>query len=215
MFTAFLGLHIASGALALASMAVPLFSVKGSPLHRRAGWVYVAAMTSASIAAFVLCALRLSDDDASNDGSARFLGFVALLALTNCWNGVRHTRRKARTGPGSGIDLLMPGSLAVGGVALLVDAALHANVLSGVFGVFGVFLGARQVRAWLRAPDGPKEWQVQHLVSLGAACIGTVTAVLVVNAARLGVAQLGLAVWVTPGVVGGWLIARASRRVRA
>lgn len=195
-------------------MCIPLFSVKGSPLHRRAGWVYVAAMTGASCVAFALCALRLSDDQADNDGFARFLGFVALLTLTNCWNGVRNTRRKARTEAGGGLDLLMPGMLALGSVVLLVDAALTRSVLSAVFGLLGLTLSARQLRGWLRPPVGPREWQAQHLASLGAACIGTVTAVVVVNAPRLHLAQLGIVAWVLPGVIGGVLIVRAQRKLR-
>ncbi|MFT3714109.1 MAG: hypothetical protein QM817_41130 [Archangium sp.] len=214
MFGLLLAVHIAFGAIALASMAVPLFTVKGSPLHRRAGWVYVGAMTGASCAAFALCALRLLDEKPDNDGFARFLFFVALLTLTSCWNGVRNTRRKTRTEAGGGLNLLMPGLLALGSLVLLGDATVTQNMLSATFGMLGLVLSLRQLRGWLRPPTGPREWQAQHLGSLGAACISTVTAVLVVNAPRLGLGQLGIVVWVLPGLIGGALIVRAQRRLR-
>jgi hypothetical protein len=43
--------HVLGGGLGLASMFVPLVAKKGGRLHARAGWVFVAGMTLASLRA--------------------------------------------------------------------------------------------------------------------------------------------------------------------
>ena len=43
MLKTLLAIHVAGGSIALASMLIPLFTRKGGSMHRKAGWVFVAA----------------------------------------------------------------------------------------------------------------------------------------------------------------------------
>ncbi|MFO0553703.1 MAG: hypothetical protein U0271_35295 [Polyangiaceae bacterium] len=209
-------LHIITGSVALASFWVPIISKKGGQLHRRAGWVYSIAMWIASLAAWGVCAARLNDSDPSNDRSAIFLAFVGLLTANGAATGLRVLRRKspARAQAGA-LDWALSVTLALSGVALaLFGVRLGDAPLFLAFGLLGAVLGARQLVDWLRAPANRLTSVVAHMRNMLAACIGTVTAFLVVNAPRMGLAQAGLFVWLAPGVVGGVAIALWSRRMR-
>jgi hypothetical protein len=72
-----------------------------------------------------------------------------------------------------------------------------------IFGALGVVLGGQQLAEWRSTPPDPHHWVYQHLRGMIIACIGTVTAFLVVNAPRLGLAMFGVTVWVLPGIAGG------------
>jgi uncharacterized membrane protein len=197
--------HITAGAVALVSFPVPLLTRKGSPLHRRAGKVYSAAMGVVVIAAFFVCAIRLTDDDSRNDDRAAFLAFVGLLGGVNIVVGLRALSDKKRSGKSG--DLISLGSLvvlAVAGTFMLVSGvAFGRGLLWVAFGALSFVTALGNLRT-LRTAAGPRDWFFLHLSHMCAACIATVTAVLVVNGTSLGVPdEYSLALWIVPGVVGG------------
>jgi hypothetical protein len=200
--------HIVAGVLALGAFLVPLATRKGSPIHRRAGWVYACAMWTAALGAWGICAARLLDDNRANDAAAWFLAFVGLLAANGAVTGIRILRRKSRTAEGvsffdvgsSGVFLVA--AIALGGFGIARDSVLHI-----VFAVLGIALSLRQLSYWLRGPATKMEWWYAHMGNMLAACIGTVTAFLVVNVSRFGLEPYALYFWFGPGVLGGIMIA--------
>ena len=132
---------------------------------------------------------------------------LGLRALTDA-------NKQRRGGSADGIALGAVAVLVVVSGVLVGVGAAHHNVLQTVFGGLGIFLGVSNARTLLRAPE-PRGWFLQHLSNMLAACIGTVTAVVVVNAKAFGVPSDWMAVvWVAPGVIGGVLIARFSARYK-
>jgi hypothetical protein len=196
--------HIATGTVALGSFWIPLVARKGGLVHRRAGWVYAGSMWAATFAAWVICVARLSDGDPSNDAAAVFLGFVGLLSANGAATGIRVMRRRRRSAEGARwIDLgssalFLAASLALGGWGVSKGAPLPI-----AFGVLGLFLSARQLLYWTRGPRTKADWWTAHLGNMIGACIGTVTAFLVVNVPRFGLERYGLFFWLGPGVIGG------------
>lgn len=207
--------HIVAGTLALGSFGVPLISRKGGPLHRRAGWIYCYSMWAAAVAAWAICAARLIDDDASNDVPAVFLAFVGLLAANGAATGVRVLRMKTRAAETpSKVDVGSSALLLAASVGLGVFGIVHGATLSVAFGALGTFLAVRQLRSWLRRPAGKFDWWYAHMGNMLAACIGTVTAFLVVNVPRFGLNRYGLFFWLGPGVLGGVAITVWTRHYR-
>lgn len=51
-------LHIAAGATAPLTFAVPLVVAKGNAAHRRVGWIYTAAMYAAAATAVAIAPVR-------------------------------------------------------------------------------------------------------------------------------------------------------------
>jgi hypothetical protein len=198
--------HIAAGSVALATFWIPLVTFKGGRLHRAAGLVYAWSMLVVVVAAIAVAASRwLSDMNPEARSRSVFLSFIALLTFAAGWNGLRALRTKRRTGPSANpLDLLPSASLALGGAAMAIWGVANGfRPLPMIFGVLGAVLGGQQLAEWRRTPTDPHHWVYQHLRGMIIACIATVTAFLVVNAPRLGLAMFGLTVWVLPGIVGG------------
>ena len=215
LFGFFRVMHIAAGVVALAAFWIPMVVRKGGPTHRRAGWTYSVAMWLAAVMAMVICTLRLLDDDKSNDSSAIFLAFVALLAANGASTGIRVVRTKARqTGHRNALDLGFSALLFGSSVALSLYGMSRNSTLFLAFSALGIFLAVGQLRFWLLPPETKTEWWIKHMGNMLAACIGTVTAFLVVNIGRLGLRDYSLFVWLAPGVLGGIGIAVWQRYYR-
>jgi uncharacterized membrane protein len=79
--TAILVVHIAAGAIGLASGYVGLFSAKGATLHRRSGMVFVYAMLTMAVGGFVIAAGR-GVAPAINIPAAALTAYLVTTALT-------------------------------------------------------------------------------------------------------------------------------------
>lgn len=203
--------HIAAGALALLVLLVPIVTKKGGRAHVVVGRVYAIAMGVVALTAWPITAARLTDDAKGNDYNALFLAYVALLAGNTTIVGVRALRTKKRKAP-SPIDAIPSAALILAGVGAVVVGARGGGPLFYVFGGLGAFLGAGQVRFWLKVPASPRESIYAHIGAVGASGIATVTAFLVVNASNLGLGESPLLVWISPGIVGAALIVYAQRK---
>jgi uncharacterized membrane protein len=198
-----LGLHVLCGATALLSLWVPLLAKKGGKVHVRAGWVYVVAAAGIALTAFVNCARMLTDDNPGNDRAGVFLTYVGVLAAASAQIGVRAIRAKRRTtGTRNPIDLAPPLLLIAGGLALAAFGLRTGTPLFVAFAALGTALGGTQLRFWLRAPVTRHDWFLAHMGGMGASCIATVTAFVVVNANLFGLGTYNVFVWMVPAVGG-------------
>lgn len=203
MMNALLATHIAAGSVALASMFVPMVARKGGTLHRRAGWVFVAAMAIVSVTAFVLSGHRVLFDarpEARDFGL--FLFFVSILTAASVSAGVRVLRFKNRTTPHlHWWDTGLPALLTVASVAMAIYGIRHGLVLFVAFSVIGFATGASSLRYWLRVPTSRMHWWFEHLGTMLGGCIAATTAFLVNAGDTVGI--VGIAAWLAPSVVGG------------
>jgi hypothetical protein len=217
MITEWRWMHIAAGVVALAVFWIPLVARKGGWLHRRAGLVYAWSMLIVVLAALVASGWRLLYDlNPTARPRAIFLSFIALLTFAAGWNGLRALRTKRRAGPSwNPIDVGPSYALALGGLALIAWGLSGGfGPLAIAFGALGTTLGVQQIGVWSRSPIDPRHWWYQHMRGMIIACIGTVTAFLVVNARSLGLGTFNFAVWTLPGVLGGVGIALWTRYYR-
>jgi len=194
--------HIAAGTVALVVFGIPLVVRKGSTVHRRAGWVYVGAMFIAACCAVLLAPIRLMQRPSSAWGTPIFLAYVALLSFTSCFYGVRVLQQKKRTGPHTGRVELIPPLILLGATVLLLVYGLTSGMtLAVAFAPVGVLVGLPQWLRLRRAPVGKTWWLMEHLSAMLAAVIGTLTAVLVVNAGRWVESGNMVLVWLAPTFV--------------
>ena len=206
MMTSLLAVHIAAGSVALASMFVPLVTRKGGLTHRRAGWVFVAAMATVSATALVLSGYRIFFDprpEARDFGL--FLFFVAVLTASAVSAGVRVLRFKNRTSARvHWWDTGLPALLTVSSVALAGYGIWSGQVLLVAFSAIGLLTGAGSLRYWLRPPSSPMHWWFEHMGSMLGGCIAAVTAFLVVSGDSFGIWPM--AAWLAPSVIGSLTI---------
>jgi hypothetical protein len=210
-------IHIVAGVVALAVFWIPLVARKGGWLHRRAGLVYAWSMLLVVVAAVAASGWRyLYDLHPAARPRAIFLSFIALLTFASGWNGLRALRTKKRMAPSwNPIDVVPSYALALGGVALMAWGLNGGfNALAIAFGALGAALGVQQIAVWSQSPSDPRHWWYQHMRGMIGACIGTVTAFLVVNARLTGLGTFNFAVWTLPGLLGGIGIALWTRHYR-
>jgi hypothetical protein len=171
-------------------------------LHRRAGWVFVAAMATVAITAVILAAGRLFFDPRPEAKSfGVFLLYVAVLTSTAVSSGVRALRAKQRTSPHRHWwDIGLPALLTASSVAVAIYALVTHQVLFGAFSLLGAFNGVNNLRYWLRTPASRMHWWFAHMNGMLGGCIAAVTAFVVVNAGHLGLPQL--VAWLAPPVIG-------------
>lgn len=201
------GLHIAGGVVALFTFVVPLLSKKGGLVHRRAGKVYVAGMFVAAITGVAILPLRFFGDRVVDLRRHVFLAYVGVLAFNSAFQGVRVLRSKGRTDAlPFGVEHAVAGLLLVAGLASAAFGIVVGHGLSIGFGALGVFLASTDLRALRRPVPYKQSWYVAHMSRMGAACIATVTAFLVVNAGAVLPASWAILAWVAPGVIGGALL---------
>lgn len=205
--------HIVAGGVALATFWVPWVVKKGARVHRRAGWVYVVAMAVVSVSALATSGSRMFDATAGDDPDAQFLGLIGVLAASNLSFGVRALRPASSERP-STWDLGVATLFLLAGVLVLTVGVLRALPLWCIFGALAALGGTTQLRYWRRPATTRRDRVLQHLSGMGASCIATVTAFLVVNAENLGLAPYSLVLWLLPGVLGAIALRVAAKRWR-
>jgi hypothetical protein len=216
MLNTLLVIHVAGGSVALASMLIPLFTKKGGSIHRKAGWVFVAGMTAVSLTAFILAGVRaLTDPSAQGRQAGVFLFYIALLTGAGVSAGIRVLRAKQRTAAhGHWWDITVAAALAAGALLTLGYGLATGHALSAAFSLIGIVNGTSQLRYWLSPPSHHMHWWFEHMSAMLGACIAATTAFLVLNADRLGVETLSLALWLSPSVIGVPTIALWTRYYR-
>ena len=205
--------HIIAGIVALASMVVPLVARKGGRVHRRAGWVFVIAMTGVSATAFALAIWRFTMADARHPNARAaglFLFYVATLTAAGVSSGMRAIRFRSRTAPHRHVwDLGIAAANLAMALVILAYGVIDHRSLFIAFSSIGLLTGIAQLRYWLRAPATRHEWWFAHMGGMLGSCIAALTALVVTNAARLGTRTFATTIWIAVPAIGlpavfGW-----------
>ncbi len=215
-FSLLLGVHIAAGAVALASLVWPFVSKKGGLVHRRAGWIFAASMVTVGCSAWALAILRLLDSSPQNDRGAIFLAYVGLFSNASVWMGIRSwSLRRSGRHRAATIDFAPGAILLLASIALGLFGLFSEEILMIVFALFGTSLAVAQLR-FLRRPNADRSApMLMHLNSMGNGAISALTAFFVVNVPRFGLDEYALFFWIVPGVVGGAGLSWMSMRIRS
>jgi hypothetical protein len=169
MYDTLLTLHIAAGTLALASMWIPLVARKGGRVHRRAGWVYVGAMTVLAVTALPLGVALLTANEAS-----RGVRLLLIALITGCVvsSAVRALGAKERTGARlHAWDLGIPAVLLLACVAATAYGLAARDYHPVGAALVGGVLAFVELRYWLRAPSSPMHWWFKHMFGMLVGCL--------------------------------------------
>lgn len=178
-----LTLHVIGGATGLCVMAVPLIAKKGGGWHRRAGWLFVAGMSTSGVTGAVIAVRFLLE---TRTGPAVFFGLLSLLLLESLWVALAALRRKGRPEPSRRpLDLGAPATLALAGLGAAAFGVHRGSVLPMAFGALSLLAGLGDLRFALRPLPSRMAWWYQHMASIMVACITAVTAFMVLNVNRL------------------------------
>ena len=170
-----LGIHIASGTVALLTAAVALITQKGGIRHVRAGRVYAAAMTSVFLTSIPLALL----------GSSTFLLLIAVFSFYLVFAGWRFARNY--TGKPHVVDWAAIAAMGLIGLGMWGYAAVLARggdsqwVTMTLFGFIAFGLSLADARFFQAGNVRGSRRIARHLTNMMAGTIATVTAVFVVN----------------------------------
>ncbi|MCC6006112.1 MAG: hypothetical protein JJU40_00360 [Rhodobacteraceae bacterium] len=196
-------LHIVAGAGALVTAGLAIGSVKGGPLHRRAGKGYVLAMLATSASALILSVVHPSP----------FLFAVGIFSFYLVFSGWRAALirdgypRAADHAGGAVMAACGLGMMGWGAVGLVSSGGAQPVILLA-FGAIGLSLALADWRDWRRGPVTGPARIVRHLSRMMGGTIATVTAAGVVNLGFLP----ELVVWLGPTILFTPLIAWWSAR---
>ena len=212
--------HVAAGTVALAAYWTAGLAKKGSPLHRRAGQVFLLAMAGilASGVPLVLAALAKGHANA-----AAFLGYLLLLVAQGCWSAWRAVRdRRTPQKYFSPVFWTLTGSTVVAGAAMVWLGLRIGQPIFAVFGGVGGLVGIGAMKARRRADTDPVWWLREHYGAMIGNGVATHIAFFGIGLRRLlpgvdpGLLQ-GFA-WFAPlavAVFAGWWVSRRYGGVRA
>ncbi len=170
-----LPIHILSGALALVSAAVALYSAKVKRAHILSGRIYFWSMVAIFLTAIPM----------SIASSNIFLFLIAVFSFYLTFSGMRFARN--RNGVPTRSDWLAVFSMILSGIGMLALAAFYlANensqfVVLIVFGFLAISLGYADYKSHKDASAAGKHRIAKHLTNMPGGAIAVVTAVFVVN----------------------------------
>ena len=188
-------LHITSGAVALIVAILAIALKKGTTFHRNLGRVFFAAMSLVFITA-----IHLSFIDVPINW---FLFGVAIFSYYLAFTGFRAGRERKNLP--STIDWIATCVMLFSTVFMLV-LGVHLlwnqnnlGVVIIIFGAVGGLLSVQDIMQFRKGKIQGKERILRHLTRILASFIAVVTAVLVVNGAKLAIPDL--VNWLAPSVL--------------
>lgn len=190
--------HVASGALALLVLPLPLVVKKGGLAHRRGGWVFTRSMMVGAVTGTPLVVARVF----VNPQFGLFLAQIMVLTIVSLWFGLRALSAKQ---PGRRYPLERAGAI-VAIVLSLTGFGLAVWYQVPVFAAFGAltaFLSFQWVRFFANPYREKFYWFLMHLSGMGTLAIAALTAFAVTNAQWLGVPPgLRWIAWLGPPALG-------------
>lgn len=216
MYSTLVVLHTLAGSVALATYWTAGFSRKGSPLHRRAGRVYLSAMAAILATGVPIIAVQYLR---GRETFAVFLAYLLVVVLESCWTGLRAVHLKRNPAAYYGTAYRVAGALLLAsGTAMLAYGMSNESALYAGFAFVGLIRGAVMLRASVRAP-APRWALSEHLGAMIGNGVATHVAFLLIGFARLlpteWASQARMLAWFGPlGVAvlaGIWLTRRYVR----
>lgn len=181
-----LSLHGLLGLVALATFWVAGMSKKGSPLHKRAGKVYLAAMVGLLVPALPLAVRVLTLKSTFGGIFLLYLWVITITSVWVSWRAIRDKRDWARfTGPVyRGLAVL---NLASGAVVLALGLffASQSQLIFIAFSLVGLLGGIGMLRFTRRAPTQPRWWLEEHLGAMIGNGVATHIAFLSIGLPKL------------------------------
>lgn len=218
LFKGLIAVHIAFGVVGLASFWIPVFSRKGSPVHRLWGRVFARAILVAGGIAILLSLCTLYDPLGTHPhlknpvfvrGIFGVLMFhLGVLTVNLAWYGREVLKNKSDPGRNrSGINLYLQLLLALAAVACVVEGLTIGQPLIVAASVIGFATVATNLMHMLNPAPPPKAWLKEHVKGIVGAGISVYTAFFAFGAVRF-MPEIALhpGLWAIPLAIGLALI---------
>jgi hypothetical protein len=194
-YPALVAMHVAIGTVALASFWSAAFLRKGSPLHRRAGQIFLLAMTGIIATGLPMAAYFWLVRD--RPVVATFLAYLLVITAAGIWSSWRAIRDKQDvvryTGP---VFVALAWLALLSGMGVLVLGVRVGSPLFAGFSTVGVAAGLSMLhkrRHRDRLAARPRWWLIEHYTGMLGNGVATHIAFLAIGLPRLLPAVDGMA----------------------
>lgn len=206
--------HISIGALAFASLWTAGFSRKGGRLHRRAGAVYVWAMTVVLVTAAILTATTFARGQWMG---GVFLTYLLTITATSLWMGRRALDFK---GDARGYSRGLFAPIGIVNIIAALGAVVVGLMAQQMFivgvSIIGMLIGFGAIGIWRKPPEHPRFWLKEHIGGMIGGGIATHIAFASIGLRQLfpeaETSVITVWPWVGPLIVGFAAAALAERR---
>ncbi|WP_298128038.1 hypothetical protein [Brevundimonas sp.] len=218
LFKALIAVHIVFGVVGLVSFWVPVFSRKGSPVHRRWGRIFALSILMAGGIAILLalCTLynplgthpHLDDAEFVRGIFGVLMLHLGVLTVNLAWYGREVLKNKSDPARNRrGINLYLQLLLALAAVACVIEGFRIGQPLIVAASVIGFATVATNLMHMLNPAPPPKAWLREHVKGIVGAGISVYTAFIAFGAVRL-MPEIALhpGLWAIPLAVGLGLI---------
>ncbi len=193
-----LGIHIAAGSTAFVMAPLALLTAKGGKAHRRWGKIYFWSMAVVASTAIVLALYR----------PVLFLALVAVFSFYAAFSAYRvlfHKnlpRGEKVTWPDWAAAIFtFACSLALALLGVFKPVLVqNLSIPAIVFGIIGMWLGAKSIWQFVHPPTEKMFWWYKHLGNMLASYIAAWTAFSVTTIGRF--IHGGWVIWVLPTAIG-------------
>jgi hypothetical protein len=178
--------HAGLGTLALVTYWSAGLAKKGSPLHKRAGKVYLAAMVGLLALAVPMTVQVWAVRGIVTGGFLAYLLVIVATTVWTAWRAIRDKRDWVRY-TGTPFRVLMWANLA-SGIAIAsigVFLAQQMQLVIVAFSAIGIVSFVQMRRFARQAPDDPRWWLRQHLNAMLGNGVATHIAFLAIGLPRL------------------------------
>lgn len=188
LLSAFATPHALAGTVALGTFWTAGLAKKGSPLHKRAGKIYLLAMLGIIVTAVPLA---LSAALKGQWVGAAFLAYLVVLVSHSCrlaWTAIKWKRDFAKfTGTGHRVSAVV---LAISGIAVSGLGMAYGAWLLIIFGMIGPLSALGSLKLIRTGRQSPKWWLKEHYGAMIGNGVATHIAFLQIGLMRL-IPELG------------------------
>lgn len=175
--------HGLSGSVALVTFWIAAFARKGTPLHLRAGKIYMIAMLGIVVTAIPMAAIIATR---GKPGIATFLGYLVVITATGLWlgwNAIKRKRDQTRFRDTTYLAVALS-NLVVSAVVFAVGMHMSQVLLMG-FSAIGAITGAQMLMRRLRPMATARWWLKEHYSAMIGCGVATHIAFLAIGLDRL------------------------------
>jgi hypothetical protein len=214
LFHALVVAHMVCGTIGLISLWVPMFALKGSPLHRKAGKLFGYSILTAGIIAICLSTLTLIDPLATHPhlkdetfvraifGTMMF--YLAILTVNLAWHGMRTIALKRdHAKHRSPLSLALQFILIMAATVCAYEGYRVDQPLMLAASVIGFATAGTNLRFILKSSPAPKAYLAEHVKSIVGAGISVYTAFFAFGSLRFTTSlALNPVFWAIPLSIG-------------
>jgi len=189
-------IHVITGTLAMIAGTVSMIARKGSNIHKKSGLLFFYSLLISDVISLIVAVMPEHENP--------FLFCIGVFTLYLIMGGYLALRYKQKI-VNLTVDKILSGTMLITGLVMIFYPIIQFgkfNIVLGIFGMIGITMSLIDFNRYRNPTKLCEQYLQLHLSKMIGGFIASITAFIVAN----GVLS-GLIGWLSPGVIGGLVIA--------